>query len=297
MLSQNSALTLWGELCGQDDFGPISDFTFSGLPDVALEATPLTDTALDNRKNFDISHSVVWHPVGARAAIRKVKFLVSGPSPNCTFVFVRIPSGLNVILKGGGQRIYCLSDAHLGSKVAMATPAETNVPGCFLLLGERGFMASVRMSILNTDVVIKRDTLWSDEILVQGANSHGIIDLTTGKLRSGTRARIVVNEHVWIGRRATLMAGCEIGAGSVVGTSAVAVKKYPECTVIVGNPGVVAGRHRTWVNSIYKTKDIEKQFIDQHMIVEPPPCKGGLDWCRVRLQHIWRRVTDSLTRR
>lgn len=47
---------------------------------------------------------------------------------------------------------------------------------------------------------------------------------------------IVVHDNVWIGARAIIQGGVEIGAGSVVASGAVVASSIPENTLVAGNP-------------------------------------------------------------
>ncbi|QEY24031.1 acyltransferase [Neisseria animalis] len=50
---------------------------------------------------------------------------------------------------------------------------------------------------------------------------------------------IVVEDDVWIGRRAIIMGGVTIGRGAVIGAGAVVTKDVPPYTLAAGNPAVV----------------------------------------------------------
>lgn len=50
---------------------------------------------------------------------------------------------------------------------------------------------------------------------------------------------IVIEDDVWIGRRAIIMGGVTIGKGAVIGAAAVVTKDVPPYTIAAGNPAVV----------------------------------------------------------
>lgn len=50
---------------------------------------------------------------------------------------------------------------------------------------------------------------------------------------------IVIEDDVWIGRRAIIMGGVTIGKGSVIGAGAVVTKSVPPYSMAAGNPAVV----------------------------------------------------------
>lgn len=263
-LPNRTAAQLWSDFHGADDFGPVSAFTLAGLPQGPFEALPLAELTVINPKKLSLAGSLVWYPRGQAAAMQRVKFEILRAAEACSFAFLRIPRSLTFRLKGGEHQVLCLSEANLSAKIGMITTPKDPLGGCKLLLGERGFMAGVRMVLMNTDMIVQKNTLWSDEILVQGSNQHGIIDMATGGLIPYGRGRISVQERAWIGRRAILLPGASIGKGAILGTAALAAKAYPPFRVIVGNPGVAKGPHRTWANTLHAITESERAFIAAH---------------------------------
>lgn len=51
--------------------------------------------------------------------------------------------------------------------------------------------------------------------------------------------RIIINDNVWIGERATILKGVEIGKGSIVGCDSVVSKDVPEYCIVAGNPAKI----------------------------------------------------------
>ena len=58
-----------------------------------------------------------------------------------------------------------------------------------------------------------------------------------------SRGDLVVGHDVWIGYRATLMAGITVGHGAVIGALSVVTADVPPYAVVAGNPARVI-RHR-----------------------------------------------------
>lgn len=53
-------------------------------------------------------------------------------------------------------------------------------------------------------------------------------------------APVIVEDNVWVGELAALLAGTRIGRNSVVSFGAICVREYPENVIIMGNPAKVA---------------------------------------------------------
>jgi maltose O-acetyltransferase len=52
---------------------------------------------------------------------------------------------------------------------------------------------------------------------------------------------VTIGDRVWIGYRAIILPGIEIGEGAVVGAGAVVTKDVPPFTIVAGNPAVKIG--------------------------------------------------------
>jgi acetyltransferase-like isoleucine patch superfamily enzyme len=76
------------------------------------------------------------------------------------------------------------------------------------------------------------------------AEEHEFGDTTRLIRQQGVRyAPIVIEDNVWIGSKATILAGVTVGEGSVIGASAVVTKSVPRNVVALGVPArVVRGR-------------------------------------------------------
>ncbi|WP_283120570.1 DapH/DapD/GlmU-related protein, partial [Neisseria sp. HMSC072C05] len=53
------------------------------------------------------------------------------------------------------------------------------------------------------------------------------------------RSPIVIEDDVWIGRRAIIMGGVRVGKGAVIGAGAVVTKDVLPYCVAAGNPAVI----------------------------------------------------------
>lgn len=65
-------------------------------------------------------------------------------------------------------------------------------------------------------------------------------------------APIVIGRNVWIGARATVMKGVQIGDNSVIGLGSVVRKSVPENVVVIGNPQQIV-KHFNQVENLART--------------------------------------------
>ncbi len=66
-----------------------------------------------------------------------------------------------------------------------------------------------------------------------------------------------IREHVWIGRRANILYGADIGSGSIVGLGAFVNKTFPGNAVIAGNPARIVNENVAW-------NDRPDEFLDDY---------------------------------
>jgi tetrahydrodipicolinate N-acetyltransferase len=61
-----------------------------------------------------------------------------------------------------------------------------------------------------------------------------------------SKAPIIIGDRVWVGTRALILKGVEIGAGAVVAAGAVVTRDVPPGTVVAGMPARVVGKVDAW---------------------------------------------------
>ena len=63
------------------------------------------------------------------------------------------------------------------------------------------------------------------------------MDPARPSLPQGPRPDTIIGHDVWIGTRAMIMPGAEIGSGSIIGAGAVVGGQIPPYSIVTGNPG------------------------------------------------------------
>ncbi|EAR50116.1 Acetyltransferase (isoleucine patch superfamily protein) [Oceanicola granulosus HTCC2516] len=132
-----------------------------------------------------------------------------------------------------------------------------------LLIGDGTTVNQARIIAVNSAILVGRDGLWSDEILVQGFDQHGIVDLATREIINRDRKNVLVGRHAWIGRRATLMPATRIGQGAIIGTGAVVTRDVPPCTAAAGSPARVLREGVSWSRSWLEFDAASTAFFDE----------------------------------
>lgn len=60
------------------------------------------------------------------------------------------------------------------------------------------------------------------------------------------KKRLVIGNHVWLGRRASIIGNVRIGTGSIIGMCSVVVKNIPTFSIAVGYPAKVIKENVSW---------------------------------------------------
>ena len=104
----------------------------------------------------------------------------------------------------------------------------------------------------NNSIIIGSDCPISSDVYIEAHDAHFLYDLTNGR-RTNFPGPIIIGDHVWIGRRATILKNSYLSTGCTVGSGAVVSgKKINTGEVWAGNPAkkikdnVVYGHYTNW---------------------------------------------------
>lgn len=101
-------------------------------------------------------------------------------------------------------------------------------------------------------VIIGEDCMFSQDIIIFCGDGHAIYNCETKKrsnhpgINSDKKHSVVLGSHVWIGIRAVLLSGTDIGIGSIVGAGAVVKGTFPNNCAIAGNPAHMVKKDVAW---------------------------------------------------
>lgn len=113
-------------------------------------------------------------------------------------------------------------------------------------------------------IVLEQDCMVSYFVLIRAGNGHNMIDLNTLEHLDDNQNRdVIIGKHVWVGMRATIMNGVEIGSGSTVGANSfVCKKKFPANCCLAGNPAKVLREQTAWIrDGVIMHEDVE-DYLD-----------------------------------
>lgn len=147
-----------------------------------------------------------------------------------------------------GAETRCIVDIRFWRKPVVEIGAGTTINGCKIVVD-------------NAEVRIGPDCMFSDDVLVQAGDQHGLIDLETMLLTNTERKLIELGEHVWIGRRAMVMSGVSIASGCVLGAGAIATTSSKPCQYLVGVPARAVRDNASWTRNPVGASAAEKSFF------------------------------------
>jgi len=99
--------------------------------------------------------------------------------------------------------------------------------------------------IEGTQIRIGSDCMFSSDIVLATGDSHSILDDKNNRINPSMD--IVIEDHVWIGQKSTILKGSHILQNSIVGAASLCTKKYPKGnSVIAGVPGRIVKENVNW---------------------------------------------------
>ena len=127
-----------------------------------------------------------------------------------------------------------------------------------LKIGKKSTFGENTKFYLNTDAKLQigDDCMFSTDIICQPCDGHSIMDLTTGRLANSPQLDnhdLIIENHVWVGRRAFILGKTRICQGSVIGAQSTVKGHYPNNVVIAGNPGRIVKKNIAWSRNYFAT--------------------------------------------
>lgn len=141
-----------------------------------------------------------------------------------------------------------------------------------VVIGNETTSNGVRIICDNSQFSCGNDCMFSDEIIVQTSDQHGVVDLTKGVIINDEYKSISLGDHVWLGRRSMLLGSVNIGTGSIVGAGSIVTSDVPEKSISVGVPSKIIRTDSTWSRSPVFLDSYSESFIIESQMQATPKC-------------------------
>ena len=166
---------------------------------------------------------------------------------------------MNVRLRSGGA--IEIKTKELGGETTVASAGKSSVK-----IGERvKFGRDVVISSTNGNILIDHDCKFDSFIKVRCSCGGSVRIESNCTMQRQSKRDVICGEHVWVGKRATLLHGVEIGAGSTIGANSfVCKKKFPPNCCLAGIPAKIIRERTAWIRdgvSIHKDIADYQEFI------------------------------------
>ena len=117
---------------------------------------------------------------------------------------------------------------------------------CSIQIGKNSTFGCVRIVNAGSDcsISIGEGCMFSDHIEIWASDTHPIYNKNNKIIN--TEKPITIGNKVWVGSRAIILKGVNIGDDSVIGMGAVITRDVPHNTVSVGNPNRIIKDGITW---------------------------------------------------
>jgi len=163
----------------------------------------------------------------------------------------------NRLVVGGGAVLNCIINLDcdnavviIGNHTKEKTPFKSTIrigQDATVTIGDNvTCTSSVFISAVEgASVVIGDDCMFASGVVVRSDDAHPIFDIETG-VRANPARNVTIGNHVWLSDRVAVLAGAEIGDGSVIGLGAVVKKRIPNNCIAVGVPAKVTKENIAW---------------------------------------------------
>jgi len=147
---------------------------------------------------------------------------------------------LKIIVVGENLRVDIADNCQLRGKIIVEDA------GSFVEIGAGTTMVNALLTAhAGAHVRIGNDGMFADRVGVRAGDTHSILDAATGQRLNPSRS-IEIARHVWLCAGVTVLKGCEIGAGTVVGGFSTVTASLPAGVLAVGSPAKVIRTGIDW---------------------------------------------------
>ena len=155
--------------------------------------------------------------------------------------------GVNTKIKGRIECRHRLSVVEIGKNSLVAGILVAEAENSRLNIGDNVFIGGSSLIDCLGKITIENDVLISYQVIIMDSDNHSLnASERIGDLKRWQSqqydwthvqsAPVVIRSKAWIGARAIITKGVEIGEGAIVAAGSVVTKNVPPYTIVGGNP-------------------------------------------------------------
>ena len=187
-----------------------------------------------------------------KSKLRKNKIKISG---NNNVLYVGKNTQLrnsNIFIKGNNNILYIGDDCIVNNTSIILDNESSEIR-----IGNKTSIAKAQIvSLESYKIEIGEDCMLSYDIEIRNTDSHKIYDKNTNK-RINEGNSINIGNHVWLGMRAIILKGVNIGDNSIVAAGSIVTKDVKANTIISGNPA------KQIKENIYWTREEVMKYLEE----------------------------------
>lgn len=130
-----------------------------------------------------------------------------------------------------------------------------------IILGEKTTSNDTRIICDNSYFECGQDCMFSDGVIIQTSDQHGIVDISTKQIVNNEYSRTILGKHVWLGRESTLMPNITIGDGCIIGARALVTSPFHSNTIVGGVPARIVKTGMTWSRSPVTIDQMTENYL------------------------------------
>jgi len=147
----------------------------------------------------------------------------------------------NITLSGDNNHVIFESGAKFDGPCRISLEGNST-----LFIGTNSGIRGVTFILRDGNVTIGRNCMFSYGILIRNNDSHKVLD-SYGNVTNHAKD-IVIEDHVWLCERCTILKGVTIGKDSIVAFGAIVTKNCHPNSIMAGNPAHVVKQDINWLN-------------------------------------------------
>ena len=185
--------------------------------------------------------------------LRKSKIKISGDNNILYIGKNTLLRDSNIFIKGNNNILYIGDDC-----VVNNTSIILDNEGAEIKIGNKTSIAKAQIVSLEPyKIEIGEDCMLSYDIEIRNTDSHKIYDKDTNK-RINEGKSVNIGNHVWLGMRAVILKGVNIGNNSIVAGGSIVTKDVKANTIVSGSPA------RQIKENVYWTREEVMTYLKEN---------------------------------